>query len=903
MGRKATLDVLSREMATVTRGAGRCVLIQGPIGIGKSRLLEEGTALAVAHGMAVIPGRASALDRAAPLSTLVPFTSGVPTRADHATLSSDLNGHEPNPVELVRALSEQLGRSATNQPVVLLLDDAQWIDHLSAVVLAALVPALAHSRILWLVASRAPRPDAPGRVVIDRLVDEGACRLPLGPLDEQSVAELCLTVLRNPPGPQLLALANRAGGNPFLLNELLGTVARHGRWDEMPTTFLDEVDRRLHDLTDEARRLLQACAVLDRPFTVHEAAGLVGRGAVDVVPATTELVDAGMLTDRGGELDFHQDLVREAVYRRTCRPVRLALHREAARMAQQEGRPPDEVAVHLSRGGRPVEPEPATRARPAAGPKAPNRPVPRPRTPVRPGPAGEPTGPPPAGPDPAAAADVVVHVLDQLGEQGADRPQLIAEAVRILASAGRLPEARQLGELALGAGLAPQAEARLLLGLAEAVQCVGDNVAAVHYSRRALDRPGLPTAIRAELLTVQAHAQLVGADPVESGVRQPVEMVHHDRPYLPASDPVDPTCPPQPWLWLARGLTGADRLAEADVVYTAARRGAARFGPDWSQALWHYHRAELCAAAGRLAEAGDEAGAALDLVDNDAPPQLLVVLRALLAQIAIRRDDLAVARTHLRHAPATDGSVGVPAVNLAWASAALDEAGGEPAAALDKLAWVYAGTASRALLLTEQPQAAPALVRIARRAGEQSMAEAVAATARCLADHNPSVASLAGAAAHADGVLRGDLPALRRAVDHFRTSTRPLARASALEDAARAEQGAGNLTEAAALLGEAVETYGRSGATYDVVRARRLLCGVNLAAPPRPVEGWLSLTQSELRVVEVIAEGMTNREAANRLFLSPHTVDSHLRHVFAKLGINSRVELTRQYLANTLSAA
>ena len=61
----------------------------------------------------------------------------------------------------------------------------------------------------------------------------------------------------------------------------------------------------------------------------------------------------------------------------------------------------------------------------------------------------------------------------------------------------------------------------------------------------------------------------------------------------------------------------------------------------------------------------------------------------------------------------------------------------------------------------------------------------------------------------------------------------------------------------------------------------------------RPAEGWESLTESELRVVRLVGRGATNRDAAERLYLSPHTVSSHLRHAFAKLRINSRVELAR----------
>ena len=66
-----------------------------------------------------------------------------------------------------------------------------------------------------------------------------------------------------------------------------------------------------------------------------------------------------------------------------------------------------------------------------------------------------------------------------------------------------------------------------------------------------------------------------------------------------------------------------------------------------------------------------------------------------------------------------------------------------------------------------------------------------------------------------------------------------------------------------------------------------------LVSARRPDRGWAGMTDSELAVARLVAQGLSNREAAERLFVSPHTVSSHLRHVFAKLGVNSRVELTR----------
>ena len=70
----------------------------------------------------------------------------------------------------------------------------------------------------------------------------------------------------------------------------------------------------------------------------------------------------------------------------------------------------------------------------------------------------------------------------------------------------------------------------------------------------------------------------------------------------------------------------------------------------------------------------------------------------------------------------------------------------------------------------------------------------------------------------------------------------------------------------------------------------------------RPDYGWPSLTDSERSVAAIIAEGATNREAAAQLFLSRHTIDFHLRQIFRKLEINSRVELTRLVVLHSFAS-
>lgn len=102
--------------------------------------------------------------------------------------------------------------------------------------------------------------------------------------------------------------------------------------------------------------------------------------------------------------------------------------------------------------------------------------------------------------------------------------------------------------------------------------------------------------------------------------------------------------------------------------------------------------------------------------------------------------------------------------------------------------------------------------------------------------------------------------------------------------------------EAVPLLEAALASYAGAGAERDAARVRSLLRVRGVRPPtggPRSAPDWPELTESEFAVVSLVAQGTTNREVAERLYLSPYTVNSHLRHVFGKLGIRSRVELAR----------
>ncbi|WP_344292508.1 helix-turn-helix transcriptional regulator, partial [Streptomyces synnematoformans] len=294
---------------------------------------------------------------------------------------------------------------------------------------------------------------------------------------------------------------------------------------------------------------------------------------------------------------------------------------------------------------------------------------------------------------------------------------------------------------------------------------------------------------------------------------------------------------------------------------------------------------------------------ALGLADRTEPEDLLPA-RLVLARIALHCGDLATASQQLRMAerPAGPAAAAVKP-RLDWALAGFHAASGRAAMTVRSVLDAEDGAEPDPLLFAEAPAAAATLVRLAGQMNLGAEAGQAAGFARRLAERNPDVTSLTAAAAHADGVLRDDLDGLRRAAELYRLAGRPLAAGGALEDAARHELAAHRKEGAAQLLAAAAELYLDCGAQRDTARVQRKLR--RLGAPhPRPLgahrprSGWESLTGAELRVVRAIVDGRTNREAAGMLFLSPHTVDSHLRRVFAKLDINSRVELTKQFLAH-----
>ncbi len=781
-GRQEIVAKVRGLLSAARTGSSQCVVVEGTTGLGKSRLLQEVTDEARLLGMTTVNCRATELDRVAPLSTLLPGLrrGGLPG-IDAGTLG----GHGNDCFWLIDRIREIIETHVRDRPLYIAVDDAQWADELTLMVIRTLVPELATAPVFWMLALNPCIPLCPAVGTIDRLMTEDAHRIELGPLDDGAVAELCAEALGAFPDQAALRLASRASGNPFLLRLLFGALRDSGRLavvegagtylpGDLPAGLFDAVMLRLQDLSADARALLDVGALLNRPFTVHEAACLLSRGTVELLPIAKETVQAGILVADGAELWFNHDLIREAIYRNLYEPIKIALCREAATL--------------------------------------------------------------------------MITVREQNSEQ-----ERAAQASHLKYGQDR----------ATGSAVPERAgvEAALRAGIAGVQSRLSGNVA---KGATAYDEGNLDTAISCARAAA-AEAEATGDDAV--------------------------SCHPR--LWLSRALAAADRFEEAEAGYSWIRSRQSLPENAWLTPSCYYFTAELRLAQGLLAEAASEAEKGLESAERLKAPQLSMRSLALMLEVAVHQGDLNAAERYAKRLePAADGGP----LGLLWPLALYQDAAGEQDLAL-KTATPLIEALPGSLPLAAVPAAGLALLKLAQRAGAGAFAAAIVTALRQISGQNPAVPSLAGAAQHAAGLRQADLDALQTALRYYTASPRPLVRAVALEDTARAEREAGHWRCAAEHIEEALRLYANAGAQRHVTAVQKFLreSAQREAQPGSSASPCPKLTQSELPVAQLVIEGLTNREIATRLYLSPHTVDSHLRHIFSKFGVNNRVELTRRF--------
>ncbi|MEV8631610.1 AAA family ATPase [Streptosporangium sp. NPDC051023] len=337
----------AHEWATVLRllGAtgtpGNVILVEGEPGVGKSLMLAEAATVASARGTAVAAGRADELGRLMPLGPLLSALEESPSAM--AVTRNAMPGGSGLLMWLAGQVRTSLERRAERGPLLVTLDDLQWADPATLMALRTLPSQLARRPLAWLLARRVTEGTDDARL-FDLLRREGATRIMLRPLCEEAVAEVAADALGAVPDEELTMLAAQAGGNPFLLVELLTGLREENAvrieagvarltGSALPRRVHTAVRRRLEEVGPRTRYLLEATAVLGRSFSPAYAAEMLGEPPAALLPALEEALAAGVLVSGQDELSFRHELLWRSVVETVPAPVRRALHDQIDRTA------------------------------------------------------------------------------------------------------------------------------------------------------------------------------------------------------------------------------------------------------------------------------------------------------------------------------------------------------------------------------------------------------------------------------------------------------------------------------------------------------------------------------------------------------------------------------------------
>ncbi|MGW3178493.1 helix-turn-helix transcriptional regulator [Kitasatospora sp. NPDC001119] len=892
-GREAELARLQALVTSVAgTGSGGLALIQGEPGIGKTTLLAEAVSRAAAAGFSVGLGKADELHHIVPFSSLAASI----LQGDRPLLSgddlADLARNHDQRIWLVERLAEAIEARAADAPVLIGLDDVQWADALSRFALQQLPARLRTSPVLWMLTGRR-EPAGPAEEIVAAAAagDLPTVTVSLGPLSGAAIGQLTDDTLGPAVDPWVRDLLDGAGGNPFLAVEMLaGLRAADAAQDVVPSRLVVGVRGRLRSLRPETLCFLQMGAVLGRRFGFDDAAVLCDRPAAALLPALEEAVRAELLDDDGDHLVFRHDLLRQAVYADIPPSVRKALHREAAHRLVAAGRQPADAVPHILRGAVPGDEEAVALLRRAADDVLA----------VTPGPA----------------ADLMLRALELTPAAGALKFEVGEQTILCLTRAGRDREALETGDRLLADRPPLETFGRLQSALGGALWTMDLADELRRRAEAALAAGGSAPEICARLAALRALALSRGRDLAaareagETALRTATEIGDREAHVLALSGLGEIA------LNAGENTVALERFAALSAIDSA-------FLPE--EVVAHVHMDDFASAERLLLRAADRGGAVrqamllwaqgqhdlglgrLDdaeagfvtmerLEDEVRVPVQQLNGRVIRSRIALLRGDreaagehLLAAREHLAVKPNPGNTAAVRFLEAVHA-----EADGDVALAVDRIRRVQEqGPFMRWRLLRDWVDAA---VRMSLRGGDHRLADDLAAQAEAHAGRNPSVPTATGVAAQARGLVRNDPAVLERAVDLLGASPRPLTRAAAHADLGRALLAAGRRRRAVAALAQARDAFAESGAHAAAAQVRRVLEGDGAdtrrtATVRRPVQGWGALTASEEKVARLVAQGHTNRSAADVLVVSPHTVNTHLTSVFRKLSIGSRVQL------------
>jgi DNA-binding CsgD family transcriptional regulator len=925
VGREAELALAAAALRELSAGRASVLAIEGEAGIGKTRLVQSIVDDARSRGAAVFSGQAHPFERTRPFG-LVSAAFGLSRRSPdprRAAIGALLAGHpDPTParpaghvqyqvVEEIVDLAETL---SAERPMLLVAEDIHWADSASLLAILTLTRQLPLAPLLVVVTARpAPQPAEVARL-LDDLAAGGARNMHLQPLTSDQVAVLARQMLGGSAGPALTAMLVKAGGNPLWVTAILRSLADGGmlRRDgdsvepttfELPASLSDLVVRRLRHLPTATLELLQITAVLGDAVSLRDVAAVARRPPADVVGQLRDAFDAQLLDEADDRVVFRHQLVHDAIYQHVPAPARRLLHREAAAALLAAGAGHLAVAEHLILGAERGDDEAVAWLRAAAWEASTQAPL--------------------------VTVELLRHAEALLPDGHRDADPVASEVVLALLRAGRVAEASARAEALLARPHAAEVDTPVRLALLGSLALQNRAVELIAVAQASLADAALRPSEQVPMLAQLSWARTYTGDPRagESAAGRALaiaeqaddaamavwaltallvavgrlgrfdEALAHARRAAALTDASRDarSLPLNPKLFLGLTLFDCDLVDEARAAYRAALDD--EFGSGWwlSDALMADAQASFV-----LGEWEDAVPALIagGQAAQETDRQLLVAQSlAYRTIVATGRGDLGAATDLAADiADSLQGdALSYNAGILAFAVAGLKEAQGDPQGAYDVLLRCWRVDAARDNRYYHR-SLAPGLVRLGLALGQRDTAAEVASIVAAGVPLAPEVPTVRSLALRCQGLVDGEVEPMIEAVALARQVPLLVEHAGACEDAATVLARGGRHREAADLLAEALERYEQAGADGWARRVRMQLRDLGVRPGPRgsrdrPAHGWASLTRTEQAVSRLVAEGLTNGAVARRLYISPHTVNTHLRHAFAKLDVPNRVAL------------
>ena len=895
---------VERALAVLRRaqieGRGAMLTVTGDAGVGKSSLVAAVAEQAERIGYAVGLGKAEESDQIAPgAPLLVALRSGSSPLLDGDSFNSLAVLHSQHVwlVDRVASLVEDL---SSKQPVLIAIDDVQWADRLSRFALRLLPGRLAGSPVVWLLASRDPDGATTAEAASSARDGVPLHHLQLGPLSDDDVMALATQRLGVAPSGRARTLLQGVGGNAFLVSELLeGLVASREAGelnDEIPDNLRRIVRDRCLAMPTSLQQITKICSVLGVPIQADALSELVSNDSWDLEEDWLRvLLSYGVLVNRGHHIVFRHDLVRQAIYAELTPIARKNLHRRCARWLLQSDSSALTAAPHV-RAYASSGDEDAVRILRDAAEECSHF-------------------------DAEGAAELADDAYRLTATNNPDRAARGLRVVELLTSAHRDISAVARADSILSSVSDAETMARVQLLATRSLWRMGDiagiteRVDAVPVSEVSPIVASRLEAIRALTMTrtepAQAARRFAGLCLKESrrlgdslGEQLALEALgevarnegrHHDsyQHFHELRSLVGDE-------YLAveiRSLQSLDRYEEAaqllkDAYEQATVAGIAVPPSLLGAAMWQDFN------LGEFDEAEAEAQTLIRLADElgDGPEAhdarlILVALLLLRGNVQKARRRLLSVERHL----VSDDNVPDPGVILmdGW----LSGAEGNLTRAVEILGPLLQDALASRSYWPWWPGWMRVFIELGIAAGDSDFARQAVEVAQVGADRNPGVKSFAGQALYVRGMLEQDVDALGEAVAVLEDAPRKLLLAPALVDYGTALLAAGHRGPAIKALDRAWQLFDSVGVPGPMATVQKTLqrAGVrrkHWSTPHnRPLSGWEALTEGEFRVAELIGSGHSNRSAADRLRLSPNTVGTHLRSIFMKLEVSSRVQL------------